>query len=76
MHRPFERTMLRWLIDIDVEPTGSGPHGPAGYREQIRTDRDGAWRRTSTCSTTPTCVADRDGEMRRASKNASPPRGP
>ncbi len=57
---------LRWFIDNDRQPTGSGPYGLADYCNQILTywTRRGT-RRTSTCSTTPTCGLISVGEMRR-----------
>ena len=57
---------LRWFIDNDNEPTGSGPYGLADYCQQILTYWDARERRTSTCSTTPTCGRSRcrDGPRR------------
>src|SRR6266508_5421693 len=46
---------LRWFIDNDVAPTGSGPNGLADYCEQIRTYWDAREAPNVPCSTTPTC---------------------
>ena len=66
---------LRWFIDNDEAPTGSGPHGLDDYCQQIRTYWDASdARRTSTCSTTPTCgpiATARCGGWRRRSASRS-----
>ena len=59
------RAFLRWFIDNDVQPSGSGPHGLADYCQQVRTYWDA--RRASGVSLFhyTDLWRDLDGEMRR-----------
>ena len=56
---------LRWFIDNDVAPTGSGPDGLADYCEQIRTYWDAREAPNVHLFHYADLWADRDGEMRR-----------
>ena len=56
---------LRWFIDNDVEPTGSGPYGLADYCNQVRTYWDARSEPNVHLFHYADLWADRDGEMRR-----------
>lgn len=64
---PFDdhASYLRWFIDNDVAPTGSGPYGLADYCEQIRTYWDAREAPNVHLFHYADLWADRDGEMRR-----------
>ena len=64
---------LRWFIDNDEPPTGSGPHGLDDYCQQVRTywdARDGA---NVHLFHYADLWADRDGEMRRVAAELGVP---
>ena len=56
---------LRWFIDNDEPPTGSGPHGLDDYCQQIRTYWDARGAPNVHLFHYADLWADRDGEMRR-----------
>jgi len=56
---------LRWFIDNDEPPTGSGPHGLDDYCQQIRTYWDARDAANVHLFHYADLWADRDGEMRR-----------
>ena len=56
---------VKWFIDNDEEPTGSGPYGLADYCEQIRTYWDAREAPNVHLFHYADLWADRDGEMRR-----------
>lgn len=56
---------LRWFIDNEEAPTGSGPYGLADYCEQIRTYWDAREAPNVHLFHYTDLWADRDGEMRR-----------
>ena len=56
---------LRWFIDNDEPPTGSGPHGLDDYCQQVRTYWDARDAANVHLFHYADLWADRDGEMRR-----------
>jgi hypothetical protein len=56
---------LRWFIDNDELPTGSGPHGLDDYCQQVRTYWDARGAPNVHLFHYADLWADRDGEMRR-----------
>src|SRR5436190_11602931 len=56
---------LRWFIDNNEQPTGSGPNGLADYCEQVRTYWDARAEPNVHLFHYADLWADRDGEMRR-----------
>jgi hypothetical protein len=56
---------LRWFIDNDEPPTGSGPNGLDDYCQQVRTYWDARDRPNVHLFHYADLWADRDGEMRR-----------
>ncbi len=63
---PEEPTeFLRWFIDNDEPPTGSGPHGLDDYCQQVRTYWDARGAPNVHLFHYADLWADRDGEMRR-----------
>lgn len=56
---------LRWFVDNDLGPTGSGPHGLADYCQQVRTYWDGRHRPNVHLFHYADLWDDRSGEMRR-----------
>lgn len=56
---------LRWFIDNDLEPTGSGPYGLADYCQQVRTYWDARHRPNVHLFHYVDLWQDRAGEMRR-----------
>jgi aryl sulfotransferase len=56
---------LRWFIDNDVEPTGSGPYGLADYCNQVRTYWDASSEPNVHLFHYADLWTDRDREMRR-----------
>jgi hypothetical protein len=56
---------LRWFIDNDLPPTGSGPYGLADYGEQVRTYWDARGAPNVHLFHYADLWRDRDGEMRR-----------
>jgi aryl sulfotransferase len=64
---------LRWFIDNDVAPTGSGPYGLADYCEQILTFWDAREASNVHLFHYADLWADREGEMRRVASVLSVP---
>jgi aryl sulfotransferase len=64
---------LRWFIDNDAQPTGSGPNGLADYCEQIRTYWEGRQRPNVHLFHYADMWSDLDGEMRRVASVLSVP---
>jgi len=60
---------LRWFIDNDLEPTGSGPHGLADYCQQVRTYWDGRHRPNVHLFHYADLWADRETEMRHVAES-------
>ena len=56
---------LRWFIDNDEQPTGSGPHGLQDYCEQVRTYWEARDLPNVHLFHYADLWADRDGQMRR-----------
>jgi aryl sulfotransferase len=56
---------MRWWIDIDEQPTGSGPHGLQDYCQQIRTYWDARARPNVHLFHYSDMWTDLDAEMRR-----------
>jgi len=56
---------LRWFIDNDEPPTGSGPHGLDDYCQQVRTYWDARGAQNVHLFHYADLWGDRDGEMRR-----------
>jgi aryl sulfotransferase len=56
---------LRWFVDNDLPPTGSGPHGLADFCQQIRTYWDARAASNVHLFHYGDLWADLDGEMRR-----------
>ena len=61
-------TFLRWFIDNDEQPTGSGPYGLADYCNQVRTYWDRRELPNAHLFHYGDLWADRDGEMRRVAE--------
>ena len=61
---------VRWFIDNDEAPTGSGPYGLADYCEQIRTYWDAREAPNVHLFHYADLWADRDGEMRSGRRSA------
>ncbi len=59
---------LRWFIDNDMQPTGSGPNGLADYCEQVRTYWDARHAANVHLFHYADLWRDLDGEMRRVAK--------
>ena len=64
---------LRWFIDNDEQPTGSGPNGLADYCQQIRTYWDARGEHNVHLFHYAGLWADREGEMRRVAASIGVP---